>query len=877
MIKEARKIAAKEKRSKANLMRKTKNLNSIFNEGNDKKVSRSDTVAKVLEHVISKVEKQKRTTSKKNIREKRLRLANKQKDNIYKEESSDSSLEESVIQSVPTTSKNIAEKSNLVITEYSDAVKVSVSYDENIPFLKDLGHIASSEDSLEVSSSPNCPLSLKRLETSLALSLVQPNGHEYDTKENIGSPKKGKYQPSRLIIPIEMKVSAIARLEDGENQENVANDLNLNSATLAAWWLHRDEIKNKFERETWIEHFDNTMKPKRRFSNLDAKKLSEISKRKIRKARSNSLDGGPNISKKIRVKAIEEIKKGKALTEVAKDLGVLPSIVSNWWTRSGVIFPQSKRKSLDTLDSSKNEETKQLSPLKKSSKTKLNKYSLDYKKDVILKISEGEDISAVARRLKIRENTVAVWWSRRDIIEKKNQHPELEDFDEEKSKLNSSSISEDTAEIVRRDRTSSIVMNKFENKNHQPEFAEYDEETQKNEASAINDEDQIKDTKAGRRKRISSTSANFGADLYKMPLEVKQSAIQRIEEGTSQVTVAKDLHVSLSTVASWWRRKEFIMKGVTSVEGTVLQPNKSMDQMIQLTMTNPSTKETTQESCKATAEIFSQSMDERILHSIPYTDKRISQSEEILRKKIGEEGHSSDKEEIGIDLGVRTESGGALPPREDTQKQSLTVTRSLSESITHFVHPEENDSENNGCQDQDVEKVEREKQVSVPIKDLGISEIEMLMTSEIKTTEAHSESAEPNPGPVLDATGAVISLEITDRQNASLSVVDTYLHFGKRSQEAPDPDEAGEDLARNWAFSPLITGPRNPLPDKGDVDKKEPSTKPITDEPSKFYNCSEKQREETAISVSKKASLASSSGLGLIVSSYSYSSSEDEL
>ena len=105
------------------------------------------------------------------------------------------------------------------------------------------------------------------------------------------------------------------------------------------------------------------------------------------------------------------------------------------------------------------------------------------------------------------------------------------------------------------------------------------------------------------------------------------------------------------------------------------------------------------------------------------------------------------------------------------------------------------------------------------------------------------------------------------------------MHFGKRSQEAPDPEEVGEDLARNWAFSPLITGPATLPPDKGDVDTKEPSKKPITgeDEPFKLYNCSEKPREETAISVSREASLASSSGLGLIVSSYSYSSSEDEL
>ena len=44
-----------------------------------------------------------------------------------------------------------------------------------------------------------------------------------------------------------------------------------------------------------------------------------------------------------------------------------------------------------------------------------------------------------------------------------------------------------------------------------------------------------------------------------MPLEVKQTVIKRLEEGATQASVAKDLDVSLSTVASWWRKKESIL------------------------------------------------------------------------------------------------------------------------------------------------------------------------------------------------------------------------------------------------------------------------------------------------------------------------------
>ena len=47
-----------------------------------------------------------------------------------------------------------------------------------------------------------------------------------------------------------------------------------------------------------------------------------------------------------------------------------------------------------------------------------------------------------------------------------------------------------------------------------------------------------------------------------MPLEVKQSAIRRMQDGISQGEVAKDLDISLSTVASWWRKKDSIINDI---------------------------------------------------------------------------------------------------------------------------------------------------------------------------------------------------------------------------------------------------------------------------------------------------------------------------
>ena len=44
-----------------------------------------------------------------------------------------------------------------------------------------------------------------------------------------------------------------------------------------------------------------------------------------------------------------------------------------------------------------------------------------------------------------------------------------------------------------------------------------------------------------------------------MPIEVKQEAIQRINDGESQVAVARDLDISVSTISSWWRKKDSLL------------------------------------------------------------------------------------------------------------------------------------------------------------------------------------------------------------------------------------------------------------------------------------------------------------------------------
>jgi transposase-like protein len=50
------------------------------------------------------------------------------------------------------------------------------------------------------------------------------------------------------------------------------------------------------------------------------------------------------------------------------------------------------------------------------------------------------------------------------------------------------------------------------------------------------------------------------------PLEVKLGAVRRIEEGDKLTAVARDLGCPVSTVASWWNRKDAIVAASAAEE-----------------------------------------------------------------------------------------------------------------------------------------------------------------------------------------------------------------------------------------------------------------------------------------------------------------------
>ena len=61
------------------------------------------------------------------------------------------------------------------------------------------------------------------------------------------------------------------------------------------------------------------------------------------------------------------------------------------------------------------------------------------------------------------------------------------------------------------------------------------------------------------RRSSSSSLHNDKSSRVVFPLEVKADAIKRVKAGVTQVEVAKDLQCPLSTVASWWQKRNYYL------------------------------------------------------------------------------------------------------------------------------------------------------------------------------------------------------------------------------------------------------------------------------------------------------------------------------
>ena len=573
MKKEAKKIAAKERRIKKKGSRKSK----------EELTEQRRIIAEVLDKVLSDVEKIRRKSSKIRAKSKPIiprkepvqlnstketvQLNNLKRDPIksnprtrerifssrigrkrreakvktYKEDSSDS--EPNTEHREDDNAENLDAEIESEALAAPKKVLVTVPNDEILSTLTDIEKMRE-EPSDPVSSveaplpsppgvriSEDSPRILKRLMSTLvsdAQVTALGNGDEEQAKHR-----------SRQQFSLETKMTAISRIEAGESQVDIARDLDIGVSMLESWWIRKSDIKSNY-----VNKLANGLHDE----DFSGKKAAH-------KAKSVALKTIP-IS--VKADAIESVSKGRSPCKVAREIGVTPSQVSFWFRRKDKILKRQRNNSLSdpTITNDVGEELTETS--KKS-------YSLQFKKRVIERISAGEEISSVAKKLKIRENTVAVWWIRKDQILRRqdgfilNTSPSSVETKDDTTEAAPSLDSEHSGQVLDAFASDTAAVNGHSEgdgndlKDTDPE----EEETERNERQP-----------RSRRSASSGARANGLPVLpsrWCMPLEVKQTALRRLEAGLTQAVVARDLGVSLSTVASWWRKKDSIL-GVNNTE-----------------------------------------------------------------------------------------------------------------------------------------------------------------------------------------------------------------------------------------------------------------------------------------------------------------------
>ena len=271
MKKEAKKQAAKEKRQKAQQSRQRRSRVS----------EETKIVAAVLDKVLSDVEKlraKKRRSSRalrSPVRVTEVRRVSsggggggqtkhrrERTVTTYKEESSDSekSSEESLKHKTPKKSSSRKNIDNVPSQPPSQPptpklVVVKVSNDENLYSVTDIakshvkslqfedenstGDLSTEDEEGSRAASLECPRILKRLQTTLVTKMLTPLPSE-------GSHSRSTHS-QRFQHPLEVKISALSRMENGEDHAEIATDLNITVSTLGAWWIRRSDIKLKYE------------------------------------------------------------------------------------------------------------------------------------------------------------------------------------------------------------------------------------------------------------------------------------------------------------------------------------------------------------------------------------------------------------------------------------------------------------------------------------------------------------------------------------------------------------------------------------------------------------------------------------------------------
>ena len=548
----------------------------------------------------------------------------------YKEDSSDN--EDTSKEESPQT-----KESTISVSEAGlKIVKVLVFNDDDLARLTDLDKVITIKSSSDVVQSPpqprvttDSPRLLKRLASTL---VVDTELNMSEETENVGG---GKHS-SRQQYSLEFKMTAISDMEEGVSQEEVAENLKISVSTLSAWWIRRSDIKTKYVNKLANGYHDE---------------LKEDSPVKNARYRSRSTDARQETTK-TKLNGVKAILDGNSPLRVAKEKGVNPSQIDHWWKRKDNIIKRNKRLSLN------DQEAKASSEFKKSKKV----YSLEFKKRVIYRINAGEDIPAVAKQLKIRENTISVWWIRREQI------------------INRALVTDTELEVIKNEEEIDPVEynNKIED---QPNLSRSVDVTE-------SDTDHIGKEQPRSRRSVSSArpSAPILTSRWCMPLEVKQTVIKRLEEGATQASVAKDLDVSLSTVASWWRKKESILgsaKNLTNSDAdspglnehelntTTPHMNYQIDDLGVSELEKLMTDDLTENHLDTVANTRESISDNQTIN--PYDSKNeINKDSENIAEKTGKEiEHITEKQLVVSEALIQADSSSKIEDRNDDSFSSI--------------------------------------------------------------------------------------------------------------------------------------------------------------------------------------------------------------
>merc|ERR1719341_1829342 len=102
--------------------------------------------------------------------------------------------------------------------------------------------------SVGFSSEKRASRSLKRLETDLVeMADLSPSGKRRNSFEQ--AKRKKVQQPLRISLPLEVKISAIERVESGEALAVVSRDLDITITSLSAWLMRKAEIRSRWQQE----------------------------------------------------------------------------------------------------------------------------------------------------------------------------------------------------------------------------------------------------------------------------------------------------------------------------------------------------------------------------------------------------------------------------------------------------------------------------------------------------------------------------------------------------------------------------------------------------------------------------------------------------